>query len=355
MKNTDFIQTPNISIIVPVYKVEKYIKNCIDSLLSQTFHDFEILIIDDGSPDNSGRICDEFAKRDFRIKVFHKENAGVSNARNLGLDNAKGKWVIFIDSDDYITNDFLETIVEDEKKNADLMIYSYSNIKENGINVSNFSHKKYFYSEKDIGLAFRFSKLSEIGYPWCKVFKTSIIQANNIRFNQKLPISEDRLFTYQYLFYTKSIYFSNKIVYNYRSFSEGSLSTAKHNTELLIYRTKVLYNELLRLKKHHNLSFIEIYPFINWHISYVLYALDSIKSNSLKNLIIEKKTIWNTLKGYPFYKEHKNDLHKSIIEIYRRVGIQRCCLIHHCFTLYLIKTIIKYIRDKYFSTLFCNK
>ena len=93
---------PQISVIVPVYNTEKYLHRCIDSILAQTFTDFELLLIDDGSTDNSGTICDEYATKDSRVRVFHKKNGGVSSARNLGVDNAKGEWVTFVDSDDCV-------------------------------------------------------------------------------------------------------------------------------------------------------------------------------------------------------------------------------------------------------------
>ena len=94
--------TPEISVIVPVYKVEKYLQQCIDSILVQTFTDFELLLIDDGSPDRCGEICEEYAQKDERIRVFHQENAGLSCARNTGLMNSSGKYVTYIDSDDYV-------------------------------------------------------------------------------------------------------------------------------------------------------------------------------------------------------------------------------------------------------------
>jgi len=103
--------TPQISVIVPVYKVEQYIHRCIDSILSQSFTDFELILVDDGSPDNCGKICDEYAQKDSRIRVFHKSNGGVSSARNLGLDNAKGEWIAFIDSDDFVENEYLEELL----------------------------------------------------------------------------------------------------------------------------------------------------------------------------------------------------------------------------------------------------
>lgn len=95
---------PKISVIVPVYNAEQYLHRCIDSILAQTFTDFELLLIDDGSKDNSGDICDGYAMKDERVRVFHKKKGGVSSARNLGLDNAKGEWVSFVDADDYLDN-----------------------------------------------------------------------------------------------------------------------------------------------------------------------------------------------------------------------------------------------------------
>ena len=102
------MNSPSISIIIPVYKAEKYLHRCVDSVLAQTFTNFELILIDDGSPDNSGAICDEYAKQDGRVKVFHQKNQGVSVARNLGIEQAKGEWIAFIDSDDWVENTMYE-------------------------------------------------------------------------------------------------------------------------------------------------------------------------------------------------------------------------------------------------------
>lgn len=99
---------PTISVIVPVYKVEPYIRKCVDSILGQTFSDIQVILVDDGSPDQCGKICDEYAKQDNRVEVIHKENGGLSDARNAGIPYAKGEYIIFLDSDDYIENDMFE-------------------------------------------------------------------------------------------------------------------------------------------------------------------------------------------------------------------------------------------------------
>ena len=101
---------PEISVIVPVYKVEAYLPRCVDSILAQTFTDYELWLVDDGSPDNSGKICDDYSKRDARIRVIHKPNGGLSSARNAALDECKGRYISFVDSDDWVTPDFLETL-----------------------------------------------------------------------------------------------------------------------------------------------------------------------------------------------------------------------------------------------------
>lgn len=113
---------PEISVIVPVYKVEKYIQKCVDSILAQTFSDFEVILVDDGSPDICGDICDDYAKKDERIKVIHKENGGLSDARNAGMKLVNGNYVIFIDSDDYIEKDMFE--------------YMYNNIQQNDADMA---------------------------------------------------------------------------------------------------------------------------------------------------------------------------------------------------------------------------
>lgn len=120
------------SVIVPVYKVEDYLERCIKSILQQTYKDFELILVDDGSPDNCGIMCDEFAKKDDRIIVIHQENAGLSAARNAGLAIARGKYILFVDSDDWIlesTTIKLADIIN--KKNPDIIVFGYSNIYEN--------------------------------------------------------------------------------------------------------------------------------------------------------------------------------------------------------------------------------
>lgn len=127
---------PEFSIIVPVYKVEKYLSRCIKSILSQEFGNFELILVDDGSPDSCGKICDEFAKNDARISVIHKNNGGVSSARNCGLKQACGKYICFVDSDDIIARNTLQLVQESINQfNPDMVIFDYSVIDSNATDI----------------------------------------------------------------------------------------------------------------------------------------------------------------------------------------------------------------------------
>ena len=124
---------PLISVIVPVYKVEKYLHKCVDSILVQTFRDFELFLVDDGSPDSCGKICDEYAEKDDRIIVIHKENGGLSDARNVAIDRAKGDYLTFIDSDDYVAPDYLESLYYAlSQTDSDIAITNITTFDENG-------------------------------------------------------------------------------------------------------------------------------------------------------------------------------------------------------------------------------
>lgn len=204
---------PKISVIVPVYKVEEYLHRCVDSILSQSFTDFELILVDDGSPDNCGKICDEYAQKDSRVRVFHKPNGGVSSARNLGLDNAKGEWITFIDSDDYVEPGFL---IIPSTIRGDLLIQNYKVLYDNGYTKkTEFINE--FISETQI-LDYLGSHIVEriFRVPWAKFFKREIIVNNGIVFTEGIRIGEDTLFLLDYLCHIKSIQPLSTSSYIYR-------------------------------------------------------------------------------------------------------------------------------------------
>lgn len=208
---------PKISVIVPVYNTEKYLHRCIDSILSQTFNDFEVLLIDDGSKDQSGEICDEYAKKDSRVKVFHKENGGVSSARNLGIKNIQGCFVTFIDSDDFVDNDFLISLM---KSDSDFIYTGYKIFgafnKNLGINENNKNKANDFILSLMHTYEESATTLYGMQYPWAKLYKSSIIKENEIFFDEKMKYAEDSCFVWTYLCYCQSVSQVKYSSYNYR-------------------------------------------------------------------------------------------------------------------------------------------
>lgn len=187
---------PAISVIVPVYKVEKYLNKCIDSILSQTFTDFELILVDDGSPDNCPAICDEYAMKDERIKVIHKENGGLSSARNAGLDIALGEFVCFIDSDDFIHHDFCNVLYQ-HLNNSDALFCACRSFDFTNYDQIYIQESKITTIKKCTYLEFFQERLYLGGFAiWNKMFRRELF--NNIRF-QNGKIHEDIFFSSELL------------------------------------------------------------------------------------------------------------------------------------------------------------
>lgn len=209
--------SPKISVIVPVFNTEKYLRRCIDSILSQTFTDFELLLIDDGCMDASGAICDEYAKKDTRVRTFHKENGGVSSARNLGLDEAKGEWITFADSDDWVGADWLEIYEPYLEKNDTLIAQ--------GLDYNTISDRsKYLH----IGIDFK-GDIKEgllalptymFGSPVNKLFFRNIIEQNSIKFDKNIAFREDEVFMLDYCYYVTQMVSISSGSYKYLSPSQ---------------------------------------------------------------------------------------------------------------------------------------
>lgn len=174
---------PKVSVIIPVYNAEKYLHRCIDSVLSQSFSNFELLLIDDGSNDKSGDICDEYAAKDSRIRVYHKENGGVSSARNVGLNNANGYWITFVDADDWIEPNTLSNVTFDDKYDV---IRIPCNFNSSG---KYYQHNIILETNKEV---IKYLRHNFCNACWGRLYKKNII--GNIRFNESIRMGEDVLF-----------------------------------------------------------------------------------------------------------------------------------------------------------------
>lgn len=216
---------PKISVIVPIYNTEQYLPGCIDSILAQSFTDFELILVNDGSLDNSAAVCSAYEKRDPRIKVITKSNGGVSSARNAGLEIAAGEYLLFVDADDFLEPGYFEKACSlISGTDADLYIGGFCEVHEADHRQIRRSIKyKRMYSLED--LLNRYEK----DYPaywlsltWGKLFKTDIILDNGLRFDTRFSYKEDALFVYSYLRFVNQVYFDDQIVYHYRIFRSGS-------------------------------------------------------------------------------------------------------------------------------------
>lgn len=210
---------PKVSVIVPVYNTEKYLPRCIDSILAQTFTDFELILVNDGSTDNSGKICDGYAKKDSRIVVIHKDNGGVSSARNRGIDMAHGEWITFVDSDDELYDrdslNQLQLLINDD---IEFVIAGYVYCNEFGIVTYkiNESVEQTINPIDGIFLYYRPKYFRYLGHICSKLYNNALIKTNKLKFNEDISYNEDGLFHVQYcLLMTGKIKFSTIPLYRY--------------------------------------------------------------------------------------------------------------------------------------------
>lgn len=215
-----------ISIIIPVYNVAPYLGQCLESVHRQTYTDWECLLIDDGSTDTSGEICDEWAKKDTRFHVVHQQNGGVSKARNAGIDNAKGEYIVFVDSDDWIEPEHLSNLVVG--KDSDLVVAGVKHVYSNNkIEIKQPKSLKSFQIIKENIHDYVYLNREFLLYaPYAKLFHTSIIKNKVVKFQEECSYGEDLLFNIQYLYYANNIFQVTDSSYFYRH-SVNSLSTRR--------------------------------------------------------------------------------------------------------------------------------
>ncbi|QEP43570.1 glycosyltransferase [Ectothiorhodospiraceae bacterium BW-2] len=219
----DYMELPLISVIVPVYNVESYLPACLDSIVCQTYFNIEVLLIDDGSTDNSSLICDEYSGRYSFVRAFHKKNEGVSIARNFGIEQARGEYIGFVDGDDYIEKNMYTSLLEPMKNDNDIdvSVCGFYINKENG--CRQFDNE--IIMDAETGLIELFELNGFQGFVFNKLFRSSLIKENNILFSDDIYICEDQLFCYKYFSCSKKIIYLNRFYYNYRLRHNSALSS----------------------------------------------------------------------------------------------------------------------------------
>lgn len=304
---------PKVSVIVPVYNAEKYLIQCIDSILAQTFTDFELILVNDGSKDSSGKICDEYARKDNRIIVIHKENGGVSSARNIGIDITQGDWIVFVDSDDYISADYIMNIYPHDEDFGVCSIQC----------IGNSSKLLKFKTDKIITrnqiadwILCNSQEFSFIATPWAKIYKTKIIKENDIIYNEKIKYGEDTDFVYRYLIHCNSIKLTNCAVYYYLDTDSLCQSQKyKFNAIDFCYHVKTLNESIHNMERIFKKKFIRLRKriYLIYLIAFYTYINYSDKNHATKELrTLRKNIIFNlfilcyhrrfcTIKEYIFF------------------------------------------------------
>lgn len=270
-----------ISIIVPIYNTSKSLPTCIESILCQTYSDFELILINDGSSDSSEHVCKEYAAKDERIKFLSKPNSGVGATRNLGLSVAKGEWICFIDSDDVVKPYYLESFNLNSSE-ADLVI--------SGIEFFDIQLRNVFKELKFKDRFFNYSKFRNnvkkfllIGFPYGKAYRKSIIHDNEIKFPEDISFHEDHVFVLDYLLHISSIETSSKIGYIYNiDYSCDSLSKKKYSWKPLTKAGDYMLGRVENIRQKFNIPIQELTDVFNFCYTSKVEAVFSLYESNLQ-------------------------------------------------------------------------
>lgn len=214
-----------LAIVVPVYNVERYLCECIDSILVSSFTNFELLLIDDGSTDSSGTICNDYVQKDSRVKVFHKPNGGVSSARNVGIEHTKAEWITFVDADDMVAPTFFENLYRPVTEYSDIDFVQAGCENYQFGRITNIEQKYDFYVGSD-----KLKLLNQVrGLTFSKLYKTDILRSNGCFFDEKIHSTEDLQFTLEYILYVKKYTFIQETGYYYRRDNVSSITHTATN------------------------------------------------------------------------------------------------------------------------------
>ena len=298
--------TPVISVIIPVYNTEQYLLRCIDSVMAQTYQDFELLLIDDGSKDSSGTICDEYAEKDSRVRVFHKENGGVSSARNVGLDNARGEWITFVDADDWIESDMLELLLrKGEETGADIVmgdfLFAYPN-RDVPCRLPDWDDCKTTSLNRYI--------TSVWTCVWGGIHRRSLYEEHQLQSPQGVTYCEDFHLIVRLCYFARNVVNVHRPFYHYRQ-QEGSVM---HNLNKKTERDRQwVYQDIIRFFKEQGV-YKDYRKTICWRMLKATQELVLDKSDwkAFQEMVPEKKHyIWDC----PY--------------INRKLKINMWCLTHH--------------------------
>jgi len=350
--NNEYVK---ISVIVPVYKVpEIYLRKCIESLVEQNLKEIEIILVDDETPDDGGKICDEYAKKYNNIKVIHQKNQGVSVARNSGIEIARGEWVAFVDSDDWVEEDMFSKLYNVAKKSdSEIIICStYVNYEEKQVENSFFKYetKKFEGKEKEEvqlqliakGVNNYFPPEVGCGVPWGKLYKKEFIEKKKLRFIPNLVRMQDNIFNLYAFEEANSILYVNEFLYHYRKSNESVCN--KYNEKVIEYFEKVNKQTEIFINKYNKSEIfkkaLDIKIVMSFH-SYFLLNFFNKQNN--KKYIVKRKEIIELINSEPYSTSIKN-IDFSLLIPLEKIFV-KCISKKWIFALYLLMN----IKEKMYS------
>lgn len=327
---------PFLSVIVPVYKVEAYLHECVDSILRQTFHDMEIILVDDGSPDSCPKICDEYAEKDSRIRVIHQKNGGTVRARNAGINVAKGKYITFVDSDDWIEAEMYQTMYDLVKEHeADILITDYYyNCNGHVVKYENHIEAGFYEGEKLLEMQKRMiysGEFYQFGiYPvlWNKWYKREILIENMICIDQQISWGEDMAWTYPSILDASKIYiYKEQCFYHYR-YRADAMTKASDPYYFSKFRHLYEYMDMCLYKKKREdlleqLEYHKIFTFVMGIQQEIGSLSDILHGRSIKRLrkCILNEDIFINMRGVHVDKLEIPFLYKCIWNLFREKKI----------------------------------
>ena len=294
-----------VSIIIPIYNTGDKLVRCLESVLNQTLDDFECLMVDDGSKDQSPQVIDEFAAKNSRFIAIHKPNGGVSSARNEGLKVAEGEWVVFLDSDDTIKPNHIEAMLSVVEDGIDIVFTGFEQIAEENKIIKGHAYDRQTYKGKE-GIAKFLDETEALNFmiPWDRMYRRSIIVKEGILFDTKLSLSEDRLFCYQYLLHTRGIATIPEITYVHDATDQNSLSNRFYPFSVNAYRHDTFVDATEKLLSAY--TFPDHAIFLLWKYTWnlmvnTLSSLYDIKKNVFK-ISRQQKTFFHDHFGWNLYE-----------------------------------------------------
>lgn len=289
---------PKISVIVPIYKTEAYLRRCVDSILAQTFTDFELILVDDGSPDKCYAICEDYKAKDSRVIVVHKKNGGVSSARNAGLDAVRGEFVTFVDSDDYVKPAYLRELLE---SGADFVCQNGDILKEDGTIAYKRPIETFHTQNLSAEDVYRMVYDDSLGYTWGKALRSDIIRKNHIQFRENMKFMEDTLFMTEYALKCNSVAAEDISNYCYIRYRDGRALTSMDKEDLL-HCSRMATREICKVLSEAGCSDTDTLYHYRVDPSYQVYFNSKIRfsPSGLRNNI---RTLTKTSRD-PDWREH---------------------------------------------------